>query len=190
MRGEKELLIDCLERLNRSGIPYMLTGSFASNYWGTPRTTHDLDVVLVMQPADVERFISAFREGFFLQPESVKQAFKPPFQFNAIDEFSALKVDFWLLHENEFERTIFGRRLQVTMFGVPAWIPTAEDVILHKLYWNSLTPSDRQLGDVAGIFAIQGASLDLGYLRKWAVVLGVSRELDDVIAGRITPKNT
>jgi prepilin-type processing-associated H-X9-DG protein len=31
---EKELLIDTLRRLNRIEIPYMLTGSMASNYWG------------------------------------------------------------------------------------------------------------------------------------------------------------
>ena len=45
MRSDKELLIDCLERLNRSGISCMLTGSMAGNYWRIPRTTHDLDFV-------------------------------------------------------------------------------------------------------------------------------------------------
>lgn len=63
MRNEKELLADCLERLNRSGISYMLTGSMASNYWGIPRTTHDLDFVLVMQPADVATLVRGFRRG-------------------------------------------------------------------------------------------------------------------------------
>ena len=32
--NERELLVDCLRRLNRSGITYYLTGSMASNYWG------------------------------------------------------------------------------------------------------------------------------------------------------------
>ncbi len=47
MRSEREFLVDVLERLNQSGVPYLLTGSLASNYWGTPRTTHDLDFVTV-----------------------------------------------------------------------------------------------------------------------------------------------
>jgi hypothetical protein len=34
MRTERELLIDCLERLNHLGVPYRLVGSMASNYWG------------------------------------------------------------------------------------------------------------------------------------------------------------
>lgn len=33
---ERELLVDCLRRLNRTGVIYYLTGSMASNYWGIP----------------------------------------------------------------------------------------------------------------------------------------------------------
>jgi hypothetical protein len=65
MRTEREPLVDCLERLNRLGVPYMLVRSMASNYWGVPRSTHDLDFVLTFQPVDVDRLAAAFREGFF-----------------------------------------------------------------------------------------------------------------------------
>lgn len=44
--NERELLVDCLRRLNRSRVVYYLTGSMAGNYWGIPRTTHDLDCVV------------------------------------------------------------------------------------------------------------------------------------------------
>ncbi len=190
MRNERELLIDCLARLNRLGLAYMLTGSMASNYWGVPRTTHDLDFVLVMRSVDVDRFVSAFGQGFFLQPESVRTAFAPPYQFNAIDEQSALKVAFWMLRDDEFERHAFARRVQADLFGAPAWITTAEDAILHKLYWHRLSPSDRQLGDAAGVYAVQAASLDQKYLRHWATALQVQSLLDDLLAGRIKPKST
>jgi len=190
MRSQQEVLIDCLERLNRAAIAYMLTGSMASNYWGIPRTTHDLDFVLAMQPTDAARLLAAFSEGFFVQPESVRQAFQPPHQFNAIDEHSSLKVDFWLLREHEYERTAFARRQAVSLFGVPAWIATAEDVILHKLYWHHLTPSERQLADAAGVYAVQAASLDRDYLRQWAETLGVGDELEALATGKIAPKST
>jgi hypothetical protein len=190
MRSESEFLVDVLQRLNAAGVDYMLTGSMASNYWGIPRTTHDLDFVLVMNPDQVNVLVSAFDTGFFIQPESVRSAFGPPFQFNVLDEQSALKADFWMLRDDAFERTAFGRRLQVVLFGVSAWIATAEDIILHKLYWNRLTPSERQLGDAAGVHAVQSDSLDFQYLRQWAVQVGVHRELDDLIAGRIKPKTT
>jgi hypothetical protein len=54
MRTERDLLVDCLARLNRLGIGYMLAGSMASNYWGVPRSTHDLDFVLRLRPDSVE----------------------------------------------------------------------------------------------------------------------------------------
>ena len=75
MRSEREFLIDVLGRLNKTRIDYMLTGSMASNYWGIPRTTHDLDFVLVMKPDQVDQLVAAFDAGFFLQPESVRLAF-------------------------------------------------------------------------------------------------------------------
>lgn len=43
---EQELLLDCVRRLNAGKVSYMLTGSMASNAWGVPRTTHDLDFVI------------------------------------------------------------------------------------------------------------------------------------------------
>ena len=190
MRTERELLVDCLERLNRLGVPYMLVGSMASNYWGIPRTTHDLDFVLVLQRSDVERLAAEFGHGFFIQVESIRRAFSPPHQFNALDEQSALKVDFWLLRDDSFERSAFDRRRPVTLFGTLAWITTAEDVILHKFHWHTISPSDRQLHDAAGVYAVQGDTLDSKYLRHSAPVLGVEQELNALLAGNLKPKST
>lgn len=190
MRNEQEFLVDVLERLNQAGIDYMLTGSMASNYWGTPRTTHDLDFVIVLNAEQVERLVDVFTPGFFLQRESVRSVFQPPYQFNVLDEQSALKVDFWLLRESEFEQEMFRRRQSVTLFGTPARISTAEDVLLHKLYWNRLNPSERQLLDAAGVFAVQGNSLDQEYLRSWAEKLQVSQQLEELFAGKLRPKST
>ena len=187
---ERELLVDCLRRLNACGTGYMLTGSMASNYWGIPRTTHDLDFVVQLPPAAVERIVAAFRSGFALDEEAVRMALRPPYQFNAIDTRSALKVDFWVLHPDRFEEEMFSRRQQVMLFGEPAWIGTAEDVILHKLYWNRITPSDRQIGDAAGVVAVQGDALHRDYLRHWARELKVSAELEDLLSGRTRPKST
>lgn len=61
---------------------------------------------------------------------------------------------------------MLGRRVATTVFGEPAWISTAEDVILHKLVWNRISPSERQLGDAAGIVAVQADALDPDYLRR------------------------
>lgn len=103
---------------------------------------------------------------------------------------SALKADFWLLRPIPFEREMFSRRVQDTWFGETVWLATAEDVILHKLYWNRITPSDRQLGDAAGVVQVQRIKLDLEYLRKWAQELALSTELEALLSGTIRPKQT
>ena len=188
--NERDLLVDCLRRLNQTGITYYLTGSMASNYWGIPRTTHDLDFVIQMPPSAVPRIVQAFSGDFYLEEATVRAAYQPPNQFNAIDTRSALKVDFWLPKPEPFDSEMLRRRVSVTLFGEPAWICTAEDVILHKLMWNRITPSDRQLGDAAGVVAVQAGALDKSYLRRWARELKLADELERLLSGEIKPKQT
>ena len=118
---EQELLVDCLRRLNGAGIPYMLTGSMASNAWGIPRSTHDLDFVIQLPPREISKFVAAFQGDYYVDERSVRGAYQPPHQFNVIDQRSALKADFWLLKPVPFEREMFGRRFQDTVFGETCW---------------------------------------------------------------------
>jgi len=188
--SERELLVDCLRRLNRTGVTYYLTGSMASNYWGIPRTTHDLDFVVQLPTSAVPRILQEFSGDFYIEEAAVRAAYRPPHQFNAIDTRSALKVDFWLPKPEPFDREMLQRRVQVTLWSEPAWIASAEDVILHKLIWNRITPSDRQLGDAAGVVAVQADALDKSYLKQWAKELGLTAELERLLSGEIKLKNT
>lgn len=187
---EQELLVDCLRRLNACGMDYMLTGSMASNYWGIPRTTHDLDFVIALKSFAIPSFLKAFDGDYFIQEISVRAALKPPGQFNALDNRSALKVDFWNLRAEPFEQQMFERRVQLDLFGEMAWVTTAEDVLLYKLFWNKLSPSDRQIGDAAGIIAVQDENLDQDYLHRWAQELQVEETLGKLLRGEIRPKST
>jgi len=187
---EQELLLDCLRRLNAAGITYMLTGSMASNAWGIPRTTHDLDFVIRLPPTQVPRMVAAFGGDYFIDPRAVQAAYQPPHQFNVLHVPSALKADFWMLKPTPFDLEMFRRRVQDNWFGEPLWLATAEDVILHKLYWDKLTPSERQRGDVAGVVAVQAERLDQTYLRRWAAEIGVADTLEDALAGRFKSKQT
>jgi hypothetical protein len=188
--NERDLLVDCLRRLNRTEITYYLTGSMASNYWGIPRTTHDLDFVVQLPVRAVPRILQEFGGDFYIEEAAVRAAYQPPHQFNAIDTRSALKVDFWLPKPEPFDREMLQRRVRVTLFFEPAWIATAEDVLLHKLVWNRISPSDRQLGDAAGVLAVQADALDKEYLRMWAKELQVAGELERLLGGKIRPKQT
>ena len=187
---EQELLQDCLRRLSGAGLKYMLVGSMAGNYWGIPRSTHDIDFVIQYQEADVKRIVALFEKDFFIQEISVRSALRPPHQFNAIDERSAFKVDFFTLTNDRYDRVQFERRRSVTLFGEPAFIAAPEDVILYKFRWYTISPSERQLFDIAGIWSVSRAELDLDYMRQWAKEIGVEQWMNRLERGDLKPKTT
>ena len=59
-----------------------------------------------------------------------------------------------------------------------------EDILLQKLRWfrKGGEVSDRQWRDIAAIVRVQGARLDLEYLREGAAVLGVTDLLERALA--------
>ena len=187
---EQQLLLDCLRRLNTLDLAWYVTGSMASNYWGIPRTTHDLDFVIQLPPAAIARLIEAFSSDFHIDEQAIRAAYHPPFQFNAVDLRSSLKVDFWLPKSEPFETQMFKRRVKAVFLDEPVWIASPEDVILHKLVWNQISPSERQTRDAAGVFAVQQQSLDLSYLQLWSEKLRIGAELQKIISGEIRPKST
>ena len=154
-------------------------------------TTHDLDLVIQLPPRQIPTLVAAFTNpDYYIAEESVRAAYQPPHQFNVIHVPSALKADFWLLGAVPFEREMFGRRIKDVWFGETIWLATAEDVILHKLYWNRITPSDRQLGDVTGVIHVQRGELDETCLRHWGAELGLASELENALSGALKPKHT
>jgi hypothetical protein len=161
----------------------MLVGSMAGNYWGVPRSTHDIDFVIEYEAEHVSKLVEAFQDDFFIQEISVESALRPPHQFNALDNRSALKVDFFRVAGDEYEFERFRRRRRVTLFDQPAWIAAPEDVLLHKLRWHEISPSDRQITDARGIFLVSGDDLDRDYMNHWAEQIGVTDLLRSVLDG-------
>lgn len=57
------------------------------------------------------------------------------------------------------------------------WLATAEDTVLAKLEWATLSDSERQERDVTAILRIRGMTLDWADMERWADELGVRHEL-------------
>lgn len=182
---EQEFLEDIVVRVERTGIPYAITGSIASNFWGIPRTTHDVDVVVVLSAHDVERMVSAFADRYYVSEAGVRDAVRQRSMFNVIDLSKGLKADFWITTEEPFDQSLLSRRQRLQILpGREAYIGSPEDVLLHKLVWNGITPSERQLADAAGIAAVQAGKLDLAYLRSWAAQQSTAQVLEEVLQGK------
>jgi hypothetical protein len=182
---QPEFLKDIAARLEATGIVYAFTGSVASNLWGTPRTTHDVDVVVLLTDADTGRVVTAFSDRYYLSEPAVRDAINRGSMFNLIDSATTFKADFWVTIDDPFNQSMLSRRRRLEIVpGQPAWVGTPEDVLLHKLIWHTITPSERQLADASGIAAVQRGNLDLAYLRHWAARQSTADLLEEVLQGK------
>jgi hypothetical protein len=162
--------------LEAAGIPYFVTGSFASSAHGVPRATNDIDIVISPTREQLNALIAEFSPSdFATNGEEVNEAFRYRSSFNIIDQVTFWKVDFILRQYTPFDASRFARREVVDIAGVRLQTASAEDILITKLWWAKLGPSERQINDAAGIIRVQGSELDLEYVEKWVAVL----ELDD-----------
>lgn len=175
---QQELLLRTVTILDALKIPYMVTGSFAVNFYGIPRTTHDIDLVVQIQVGEVEGLARQFPTDFYVDVEMMRQAITQQSMFNVIDPTSGLKLDFWILKRDAYDIERFRRRQPQQVFGHTIWMPTPEDVILSKLLWYKEAQTDKHLNDARGVWAIQKETLDLTYLREWASKLDVQNWLE------------
>lgn len=175
IENEKDLLLLVLERLNSSQIQYMVTGSMASSFWGLPRSTHDIDIVILLGAEEAAKISQIFQDDFYLSKEAIEGAIKKEKGFNLIHTKTGLKVDFWPVKSRTFHQEAFKRRVKTKLFGVEAFLASAENTIISKLLWYKESESERQLQDIKGILATQGGEIDRDYIDKWVSELGLKK---------------
>lgn len=160
--------------LKGAKIPFMITGGLAANYYGCPRATYDLDLVVELDKASAKRLIElAGRARFRLHEKEVLVLTKMGNRF-VMESWEKYRIDFWLI-KTAFDREVFERRRRARIFGMLVWISTPEDLILQKL--RSARPRD--LEDVQAILIRHFGKLDESYLKERAAELDLTRILGE-----------
>ena len=162
-----------LSKLDKSGIPYMITGSFASNIHGIPRATQDADIVIEVQRRTLKRFLESLGSAFYRSSEAAMDALARQQMFNIVHLETGFKVDLIICKSRPFSRMEFSRRRPAFYLGADRWFATAEDTILAKLEWSRIGSSEQQFNDALNVAKLQRDNLDRAYLEKWARELGV-----------------
>ena len=164
-------VIDILEKLN---IPYMIGGSVAAIAYGEARLTLDMDVVVDMNEDQARQFAGSFGQEYYINLDSILDAIKNHGHFNIIQSEKGVKVDFYLLKDEAFDQEEFSRkRKEAFDEQKQAVFASPEDVILKKLEWYKMGESQKHLDDIKGILKLSSSKLDLLYIDKWAVKIGV-----------------
>lgn len=59
--------------LEKEQVPYVLIGGLAVQHWGEPRATRDIDITVLMDEADLERFLERVLTRFRARlPDAVR----------------------------------------------------------------------------------------------------------------------
>lgn len=117
MSDELDILLSVAARLEAAGIPYMVTGSMAANFYTTPRMTRDIDLVLELSEEDIHRVVRLFQDEYYIDRDMVQQAVRNRSMFNMIHSALVVKVDCVVRKDSEYRREEFGRRRPVAISG-------------------------------------------------------------------------
>ncbi len=169
------LIVSVLETLD---IPNMLVGSHASSFYGEARSTHDVDLVIDLDPRKVSRLVASFdAKRYYLSETALLEGRMA----NLIDTQTGDKVDCFLLGQDPYDRLAFSRRRSTTIMGIQLDLASPEDTVLSKLRWSKLVGgSNQQLKDAREIIRHQSDLLDLSYLQSHAATLGVDSLLQEI----------
>jgi hypothetical protein len=171
-----------ISALERTKIPYMLTGSFASAAHGRLRATQDIDIVIAPTAQQLRKLVAEFpSDEFYADEEDAFQALAHTSQFNIIDFSSTWKADLIMRKSRAFSVTEFDRRMHYVVAGVQVFVTTAEDILIAKLEWAKLGESERQIEDAAGVAETQGTALDRAYVEHWVRELGLETQWAKVL---------
>jgi hypothetical protein len=101
---ELEVLKIVSERLEAVQLPFMLTGSFAMAYYGRPRMTRDLDIVVSLDEEDVNGLVTALSPDFYIDADSVRSAVVSQRLFNLMHLSTSIKVDLIVRKGSEYRQ--------------------------------------------------------------------------------------
>jgi hypothetical protein len=109
-----EVLQRITTALDQSNVAYMLTGSFASAYYGTPRSTQDIDAVVEANPDQLRAFVDSLPvDQYYSDLDAALQALTGESMFNVVDRPTGWKMDFIIRKSRPFSREEFRRRARV-----------------------------------------------------------------------------
>ncbi|MCX6723208.1 MAG: hypothetical protein NT094_04070 [Candidatus Staskawiczbacteria bacterium] len=184
----EELLAKITEILADLKIPYAITGGFAISVWGKTRSTADIDIIVEMSEKNIKPLVKKIVEidkDVYADEDMVRDALLHKSEFNFIHPDSGMKVDFFVLANNPYNKLKIKRAVLKDVFGVAkAYFVSPEDLILSKLLWGKESNSWKQKDDIRTVLERQNKKLDLNYIKNWAKKHRTLEILEEIIKNK------
>lgn len=161
-------LLSLIASFHRADVPYMVVGSYSSNYYGIPRLTKDADVVVHLDPAKWSSLPAILPQEIELDAQMGFELVTSTRRELLRVKDSLFQIELFRLSEDPHDRSRFERRNRVEIFpGTHVFLPTAEDVIVQKLRWCVGAKRPKDYADAVAVMQVQGRSLDWPYIESW-----------------------
>lgn len=173
----KITLADILTILLARQCKFHLTGGLASSFYGEPRFTQDIDIVIrVSIGASLNQLIQDLSQKFIVDRAAIEDAVQHKSIFQALHEETMIKVDFHVGEaiSGELDRS----HSEEILAGVVVPLVSKEDAILSKLIWIK-KGSNKSRHDVKAVLKRSG-EIDFDYLNSKATELSVESILKEL----------
>lgn len=172
MRNMNEVLKLVCTFLNGEEMEYVVVGGLAVLFYGIPRTTLYIDLIIAADMVDTKQFVEFFKANdFFADEEDMKAALEEKSHATIGDKTSMIRLDIKGIY-TENDHITLKRRRKVNLANFVFYVTTPEDLIANKLLFGS----EQDIKDAEGIYVRQFDNLDMEYLANRCKNVGVHEE--------------
>jgi hypothetical protein len=175
-----EAVVAVIDALEGTGVGYFVVGSFSSNFYGVPRATADADIVVQLGDVPLADVLARLGPEFRLERQASFETISMTTRHVLEVPSSGFVIELFALSQDDYDQERFRRRVRVPLLGRQAFLPTAEDVIVTKLFWALGRKHSKDREDARDVIAVQGGRLDWPYIYSWADRHGTRRLIDEI----------
>ncbi len=173
-------VVRIIQALEAAGVPYLLAGSYSSNFYGVARSTMDADFVVQLGAHSVAAVRQQLGAEFEFDPQMSFETITGTSRYVLRAVRSQFKIELFLLSDEPHDQERFARRQELPYLGRLVFLPTAEDVVITKLRWSRAGKRHKDIDDVKNLIAVQRDRLDWSYVEHWCDQHGTRTLLDEV----------
>jgi len=155
----KNIIKRISRKLREEEIDFVIVGGQAVLFYGEPRLTKDIDIILGVDINYLDKVLNSCMEiGLTPIPKDIDNFVKRAFVLPMIDEESKVRVDF-IFSFSPFEQRTIKRAKLIKIENVSVPFVSLEDLIVFKLFAGR----EKDLGDVRALLK-KNKDFDENYL--------------------------
>jgi len=176
----EEAVVVVIDALRSHSVDHVVVGSFASNFYGVPRSTQDIDFVVQLGNTSVHDIVKALGPAFQLDPQRGFETVTATQRHVIRLADGSFAIELFYLSEDAHDRERFQRRCRVTLLGRETFLLSVEDVVVTKLRWSGGVGREKDLADLRNVIAVRQDAIDWVYVHRWCDLHGTRKTLDQI----------